>query len=353
MKKILLVLMCLMMCGCYDYKELNQISIIGGIGIDYDNEYIVSLEIINDKKTSEGDSDSVKTATINGTGKTFVEAFNNAIAKVDRDPYFYQMQVLLISENAAVKGLNEVFDYLLRESKINNSFYTVVTKDTTPQEVFQINSLTEPVASSKIVKMLKDGSGDIKFNKNDEFDLLVGKYVKQGIDISLVALEMEDGEIAFNHMAIFNGDSLITFLNKDDSITYNLLTNKSEGIYLTSEDNVVALFGNKTKKEFKDGKIVITFTADATITEVQDNIDFKDLSVYSKLSQEFSKTMQENIENLIDHSRNYNADILGLGQLIYADKPNSYQKGIGLKVLVEVNASINVNKNGITFEVIK
>ena len=49
MKKILLVLMCLMMCGCYDYKELNQISIIGGIGIDYDNEYIVSLEIINDK----------------------------------------------------------------------------------------------------------------------------------------------------------------------------------------------------------------------------------------------------------------------------------------------------------------
>ena len=342
-----------MMCGCYDYKELNQISIIGGIGIDYDNEYIVSLEIINDKKTSEGDSDSVKTATINGTGKTFVEAFNNAIAKVDRDPYFYQMQVLLISENAAVKGLNEVFDYLLRESKINNSFYTVVTKDTTPQEVFQINSLTEPVASSKIVKMLKDGSGDIKFNKNDEFDLLVGKYVKQGIDISLVALEMEDGEIAFNHMAIFNGDSLITFLNKDDSITYNLLTNKSEGIYLTSEDNVVALFGNKTKKEFKDGKIVITFTADATITEVQDNIDFKDLSVYSKLSQEFSKTMQENIENLIDHSRNYNADILGLGQLIYADKPNSYQKGIGLKVLVEVNASINVNKNGITFEVIK
>ncbi len=353
MKKIILLLACLFLCGCYDYKELNQIAIIGGIGIDYNEEYIVSLEIINDKKTSEGDSDTIKTAVITGRGKGFVDAFNDAIIKVDRDPYFYQMQVLLLSEEAATKGISEIFDYLLRESKINNSFYTLVTKDIKPQDILEVNSITEPVASTKIIKLLQDSSSDIKFKKDDEFDLLVSTYVKDGIDIALASLEMDDKEIAINHIAGFKGDRLQGFLRQSDSITYSLLTNKSDGIQLHSGGNVVSIYGNKLKKEFKDGKVILTFTADATIALVDEQVNFRDEEIYNKLSEEFSQVMEKDIKELIKNTRSIESDILGLGRVIYLDNPNVYEDDIGLNVEVEVKAEINVNKNGITFEVIR
>ena len=47
MKRILIIVsLVLLLCGCYDYRELNDMSIVTGIGIDYkDNKYIVSLEV--------------------------------------------------------------------------------------------------------------------------------------------------------------------------------------------------------------------------------------------------------------------------------------------------------------------
>lgn len=44
MKKIILSLFILMLCGCWNYNELNNYSIATGMAIDYeDNKYIVSF----------------------------------------------------------------------------------------------------------------------------------------------------------------------------------------------------------------------------------------------------------------------------------------------------------------------
>ena len=40
MKKIILIIFIVLLTGCYDYRELNDIAIISGVGISKeDNEY--------------------------------------------------------------------------------------------------------------------------------------------------------------------------------------------------------------------------------------------------------------------------------------------------------------------------
>ena len=51
MKKIILLLIILLLSGCSDYKELNNLAIANTIGIDKkDNEYKLCIEVLNTDK---------------------------------------------------------------------------------------------------------------------------------------------------------------------------------------------------------------------------------------------------------------------------------------------------------------
>jgi spore germination protein KC len=59
MKKIILVIMLLLLTGCYDYKELNQIAIVGATSIDKkDDNYIVKIQVINPQNVKEATSNN-------------------------------------------------------------------------------------------------------------------------------------------------------------------------------------------------------------------------------------------------------------------------------------------------------
>ena len=64
MKKILLLPLIFLMCGCWNYKELNNLAMTTGIAIDkIDNDYHVTLLISNSKKqTNDNDKPQASTA---------------------------------------------------------------------------------------------------------------------------------------------------------------------------------------------------------------------------------------------------------------------------------------------------
>ena len=93
MKKIILILVILLTTGCYDYVELNNISIVSSIGIDYiDNEFILTLEILDDNNSSY---------VVSTKGKTIVNAFDNVrivfsfCYRCVESAYFYPVPLLV------------------------------------------------------------------------------------------------------------------------------------------------------------------------------------------------------------------------------------------------------------------
>ena len=112
MKKLLILLIIpFILSGCYDYNELNDLAIISGIGIDYeDEEYVVTYEILSTKKEGETSASS-STYNVTSRGKTVVEAFSNNGNLMDKVPYFEHVDVVVISEEIAKNNLKEVGEY--------------------------------------------------------------------------------------------------------------------------------------------------------------------------------------------------------------------------------------------------
>ena len=75
MKKLLILLLIpILLGGCYDYNELGDLAIVAGIGIDYqDDEFEVTFEILSTKKEGEQGSASSSTYNVSAKGNTVAE----------------------------------------------------------------------------------------------------------------------------------------------------------------------------------------------------------------------------------------------------------------------------------------
>ena len=97
MKKIIILVLCLLLTGCYNYKELNKIAIVSSISIDKkDNKYLVGAQVLNVKP--KDDSNSSNVIVYKEEGKTIEEALRNITKKSlererDMDPRMIEMMM--------------------------------------------------------------------------------------------------------------------------------------------------------------------------------------------------------------------------------------------------------------------
>ena len=121
MKKVIILLICLMLCGC-DYKELNNLGIVTMITIDYDKEYKVNVEVLNNDKKSNS-----KSCILKGKGKSLDEAITNAENKSDYVFNYSHIYVIILSKK--VINNNVIHDYLTRNKDLRKDFYVLYSND--------------------------------------------------------------------------------------------------------------------------------------------------------------------------------------------------------------------------------
>ena len=128
MKKIkilIVVLFLLVVSGCYNYRELNELSIVSAIGIDKDkNDNIkVTIQVINSKKESSDSSQSNTNATFityESSAKTIQEALRKVVLSSPKRFFATQMQILVISEKCAKDDITKYIDFFTRCTFLNS-----------------------------------------------------------------------------------------------------------------------------------------------------------------------------------------------------------------------------------------
>lgn len=355
MKKIILVILLLLTTGCYDFKELNSLAIIEAIGVDYqDDEYIVTFEILNDKKLENTNIDTARKTTLVTThNKKFVKAFEDAIKATPKDAYFYQLKLLLITEDLASHGIEDIVDYLLRLHKVNKSLYMVMVDDTTIPDILSLDIDNEPVISSAILDLISKNPKLSPVNTSDSFDLMVNKILKKGSDIAIPSVKIEKDTIALSTTKLFNKFKYSGSLTEDETKTYFLLKDSVYDIYYEDDGNTIAIYDNKVDYSYDKDKITVTFKAEGSIKTINKKYDLRDSNTYIELSKKYSNLIKEDIINLIKASKENNSDFLSLGNLIYNKTPQKFYENCGLEKDIVVKVNINVNRNGLVYEVIK
>lgn len=356
MKKIILLICCLFLTGCYDYQELNNRAIISGAAIDYQNQnFNVTLEVLNNKKSSGSSKEdtSDKTYYIEGTGKSISEAFLDCNSKISKDPYYAHLKVLVIGEEVAKEKMEQIFDYFIREPSIRNIFLPVVASGNSAKDIIMTTSKENPVASQAIQTMIENNKTANSVNVQKDYEKFLDEILDKYIDSYLNTVTKNENNIYINGIASFKDNHYAFSFNEKEATTFNAMANNSKNYYINildeDENLTINVYDSKTSIEFKDNKITINGDLKATVIEDNKNYALRNPESYEKLNEIFTKEIQKQYSNIIEKLKNTQTDMLGIKKIYYQKTRENLNDWYSYPIETKIN--LNINKNGNVFEV--
>lgn len=369
MKKFVLIIITLFILlissGCYNYKEINDMAIVSSIGIDKDNKndkYIVSAQIMNSKESEDSEDSQITVYT--KEGDTVHEALRNVTLESPRKLYGNHLSKIVLSEEVAKEGIDNVLDTFNRLSEVRNEFIITVVKDNKASDVLKVLTSTETIPAEYVklsLKIADKTSGLTYATKLDEF---ISLYLKKGIDPVVPVLKIDKkskkgttidnitttnpiSKIVIEDLAVTNKGKLETYLKNEEVIGYNFLRNQIQKMIIPvkcdDENNYasILILKNKTKSNAakKDNKYIINFNinSEAIITEYNCKKDLTDEKVIKELEKDTEKKIKRYIKKSLNKQKETKGKFLGLERIIYLDYPKYKNEDYSVKYNVNVN----------------
>ncbi|QCX33529.1 Ger(x)C family spore germination protein [Caloramator sp. E03] len=374
-KKALLISIifnCLFLSGCWNYREIEQFSIVSGFAIDKsENKYILTAEII---ESTGGRDTKTSTKLISSEGVTIFDAIRNMIRYPGKKLYFSHTKVVIISSETAKEGMIPVLDLINRDIEPRYTMKILISKNIEAKKILEAGSGSE-IFSYTLDDML-DAQKNLSSAPAVEVWEFINDLCKEGVSATLptVTLEMMNDKATpkVEGSAVFKGDKLIGYLNGKDTKTFLFIKNKIKGGLITKKINIennsanmsLEIFSNKTKikPKFKNSKLIIDISTDTDVSigEVSGDMDFSKEEVREKIKSYFEEELENQIKDLIKKVQTeYDSDIFGFGSTIKIKMPSLWKEiepkwdEVFKTVDVNVKSNINIKNTAYTSKPIK
>ena len=340
MKKIILVILCLLLTGC-NYQELNDMGIVEMMAIEYkDNEFNITLELKENKKENEEKSVFYK-AKSTSIEKTIEELS----LKIDKNLYFIDLNVLIIDSDTANKKLIYIVDYLTRDVMIGTNF-NILIDDNLEESIKSLQNKDSTIGQH--IKDIFDNQTNSIINiKYDEF---LKQYLSEFKDIILPYAKVENNEFIINEAVIFNNKHIVKYISLNMIESYNLLNNQNQEylykIEYQNKDLVYKISNHKVKTKYKDNKIIINLDITGSFIEIED-ISLQNENNIKDLITILKNNINYNLSEFIDICKENNSELINFKKTYY----NKERKKIdSIKNMnYEININIKLDREGLMF----
>ncbi|NQX58313.1 Ger(x)C family spore germination protein [Paenibacillus qinlingensis] len=350
--KLTVMLLCLLLLsGCWSRRELNELLIVLGVGVDWkDGEYLVSFQVVNPSEISaqRRGGDRPPSTLYQGRGKTLFEAARSLTAEAPRKVYMGHLQMYVIGEELAKRGIKDFLDNSVRDNELRMDFNIVVARGDMAENILKLFTPVEKLSSYSMQQSLQTSQRSWAPTVAMTLDEALNKLSGKGFELALTGIKLigdtSMGESKknveffqppsrFRYMGIaaFKEDKLIGWLDEQESKGYTDITNnldstsieipcaeqKYTGIEITSSDS-------KLKASIENGKPVIdvSIRAEANIVDRQcRDIDLKDPQTIKRLEQETRQIIQSNVEATVTRAKKMKSDLIGFGSQLGKDQP--------------------------------
>lgn len=351
MKKILLLLTCLLICGCNDYAELNKLSLVTAAAIDKDkNNYVISLLIANSPKSETSAKEGeAKTTVYKGKGKTVAEAIKKIERKTPKQLYFSHINVVVISEEIGKEGFLKAADWLIRHPKTRNRFYLMQVNNNKASDVLKIISPLESFPSQSIATLIESNKNSRSIGDTASYTNFIGRILETGYEPLMPTIKIngnaEEGSkqeniqtsepktyLSLSEFAIYKGDKLVKTTTLKETEMISIINNEAkEIIYNTKyKKNNINIFSNNLKTKIKltsNNSALINIKGTGTIYEINGNINLSNIKNIKQLEKKWSKNLKKDIKKVIKSAKEeYKSDIFGFGNMIYKNYPKRWKK---------------------------
>ena len=354
MKKILIIILTLLLCtGCFDYKEINDLAIINAIGVDYeDDEYVITLEILNDQ--IDKDSSKITSYTKVGHGKNLTSAIENAADKLSKQLIFNHIKLMILSKSIIEEKFENIIDLFLRNTYFRENFYVISATKNKPETLLNHTTNEAPIASTAITDTLESIRYSSNTNVLKKFDEMVEEVITYGIDTCFSNITLKDNEFIVDGMSIFNNYSYKSNLSNEYVKIYNLLIdNFDRPTYTINYDNLsftTAINNGKINAEINNGSINVTGNLMGRIIDNDPKYNIRDPKNLERIDNDFTNLLNKKIPEFIKVLQDNNSDILGITRNYYK-KTRTKDKDYWLKLDIKSKIKFNINKKGLIYDV--
>lgn len=275
---------------------IEEVYPISGIGYDYDenSKYNIPVNVYRYKG-----EDKIIYSNITGVADTLGATRQTRQLKMDKTFKLGTERVLVISENQARSGIREILNILFINPEINDSVTTVVCKGKA-RDILSFKIKEEVSSAEYLDGMIKNAES---FNFLSREYNLIKAYTKvesEGESLSIPYIEIEDDDLIYSGMVIFNKDKMVDIVKGEESNIFNILRHRrgTGVITLQEEDGKALNYITKVKRKVdcdkKDGQYKFTIKLDFVGDILVNNL-YKDID--KKSQKEIEDKLKQHIEN--------------------------------------------------------
>ncbi|MGQ7307603.1 Ger(x)C family spore germination protein [Bacillus cereus] len=371
----------LLLTGCWDYRPLETLAFSAGIGIDKEKEtYIVTIQFLNPDETSTPNRTNLeKKLVYQGKGRTIDEALSRATLNVPKFVFFANTQVVVIGENLARKGVQQVLDYLYRFRSMRPDFALVIAKQQKAAHLLHLIAPVSELSSEKMVNVIRkmyQGKTLTVGSHLDFFNTLthMNAPYEGAVLAGFQAIEQNNSnktnhttkqeQVSSTGLAIFHKDKLLGWFSLPESIGYNYIMGTAhlipESVSCSKIKNITGeVFASESKKNVyqKNSKfyahVKLKVKLYLTSMGCQMQISPKNIAL---LESKFAKRIEQEMRQTVDRAQHtFRSDIFDFGNTFSRSSPQkwlSIQKKwktyfVQMKVTYDVHVDIEHVTNNI------
>lgn len=352
---LLIIVLCLpLLTGCWNRRELNELALVVAMSIDKSgDQYMLTTQVVDPGEVSSNARGGSRApiTTYTDKGKHVFEAVRRMTTITPRKLYFSHLQMLVISEEVAKEGINNILDFFTRDSEFRKNFYIVVSKDIKANEILKNLTSIEKIPAQKMHSSLETSEKVWAPTVAIQLDELISSLTSDGNNPILTGISINGdvikgqlmdnvqriepfARLKYKNIAVFKKDKLIGWLNEKESKGFNFI---KSNVHSTvghlpcgnKETAVIEIMRSKAKVKAKviNGKpeITINVKAEANIGEVACHIDLTKPESIKKLENNAAKENMDILNTAIKKAKELGVDIFGFGEVVHRADPKAWR----------------------------
>jgi len=358
---LILVISPIILCGCWNYKEIDQLAIVSGIAIDKDivtNKYILTTGVVITQ--SQGVSSIISSQLYTSEGDSVFSAVRNAIEKTGLRLFWSDAKLVIISESIAKEGIIPALDWTNRSNFVRPDMWLLIAKGNSAADILENKVKLNEVTSFHLDDTMNSWKILSKFPGSMVWSFIDGLSSSGKSQVVATVKNEQNADIIsplIEGSAIFKADKLVGYLNGDETLYMLLAQNKiKQGLIVLknvsgSTTNItLEINDNRTKLTplYNNGEVsmIIDIYPVVSIHEIQGTTDFMTEENIKIVQDETEKNIKSKVQDLINKfQKDYNSDVLGFQDTFEKEKPKVSEnlKKNGIDIFTNLKTIVNVH----------
>ncbi|HWI61150.1 MAG TPA: Ger(x)C family spore germination protein [Symbiobacteriaceae bacterium] len=374
----LLLLVAVLTLGCWSRVEINDLAIVGLVGIDLTEEGQVQLwiNVIVPARAGGAPGTGMSPAqpgnpfiTLRSEGETVLQAASRLQTQLPRRIFWAHARVILIGERLAKTGSRLAVDFLTRHRELRLTNYVLVVQGKV--EEIMANPVDLERLPAEYIREIERTRVVPVSNLRDWVQDLAAK----GADPMLAVAETAEpppgappGQrtgVRVNRAALFRGDKLVEYV--DPQLAQGILWLRGEirvGVVTVEVPKVPGkisvewLYSHVTRTvRLENGRVTVyvEVRTEGDVTEEQAKLDLSDPTQLRRVEAQLNRQIKAQIDAAVRRMQELNVDSARLGEDIHKQLPavwkrleKNWQEENFRKTRVVVSVDARIRRTGLT-----